>query len=142
MCYCAVFCLFVLTLHFFTVPSSIASIQNETVPEGGTVTLSCNASGIPSPMVSWFKADGQRIDQSELVLTHINRSEAGEYRCEASNECGNASETATIDVQCKFFFLTFYMYVNYIINLNLKFYCMYQTFYYINEVIIAGKEGL
>ena len=104
MCYCAVFCLFVLTWHFFTVPSSIASIQNETVPEGKIVTLSCSASGIPPPMVSWFKADGQRIDQSELILTHINRSEAGEYRCEASNECGNASETATIDVQCKFFF--------------------------------------
>ena len=100
MCYCI---LFVLTLHFFTVPSSIASIQNETVTEGDNVTLSCSASGIPSPMVSWFKADGQRIDASEFVLTNINRSESGEYRCEASNECGNASETATIDVQCKFF---------------------------------------
>ena len=65
------------------------------------MTLSCNASGIPSPIVSWIKADGQRIDQSELVFTNIKRSEAGEYRCEASNECGNALETATIDVQCK-----------------------------------------
>ena len=76
-------------------------IQNETITEGGNVTLSCQASGIPPPMVSWFKADGQRVDGSELVLKNINRSEAGEYRCEASNECGNASETATIDVQCK-----------------------------------------
>ena len=76
------------------------------------MTLSCNASGIPPPMVSWFKADGQRIDQSELVLTNINRSEAGEYRCEASNECGNASETATIDVQCKLTVTyTLYMYL-------------------------------
>ena len=83
-------------------PSSIQAIQNKTATEGDNVTLSCNASGIPPPMVSWIKADGQRIDVSELVLTHINRSEAGEYRCEASNECGNASETATIDVHCKF----------------------------------------
>ena len=82
-------------------PSSIQAIQNATVPEGGAVTLSCNASGVPSPMVSWFKDDGQRIDASELVLTNINRSEAGEYRCEVSNECGNASETTTIDVWCK-----------------------------------------
>ena len=82
-------------------PSSIQPVQKETITEAGAVILLCNASGIPSPMVSWFKADGQRIDGSELVLTHINRSEAGEYRCEASNECGNASETATIDVQCK-----------------------------------------
>ena len=127
--------------YLFTVPSSIEAIQNATVPEGGAVTLSCNATGIPSPMVSWFKADGQRIEASELVLTHINRSEAGEYRCEASNECGNASETATIDVQCKFFSSNI-LHVCKLHHLNLKFYCMYHTFYYINEVIVAGKEGL
>ena len=86
---------------FIAVPSSIQPIQNKTVTEGNNVTLSCQASGTSPPMVSWIKFDGQRIDGSELVLTHINRSEAGEYRCEASNECGNASETATIDVQCK-----------------------------------------
>ena len=95
-----------LLLHFFlcilTVPSSIQTIQNKTVTEGGSVTLSCNASGTPTPMVSWIKADGQRVNGSELVLTNINRNETGEYRCEASNECGNASETATIAVQCKF----------------------------------------
>ena len=68
--------------------------------------MSCNASGIPPPMVSWIKVGGPvRIDGSELVFTHINRIEAGKYRCEASNECGNSSETATIEVQCKYQFL-------------------------------------
>ena len=92
---------FVKYFSFFTVPSSIDAIQNETVTEGGSVTLSCNASGTPTPMVSWIKADGQRVNGSELVLTNINRNETGEYRCEASNECGNANETAHINVQCK-----------------------------------------
>ena len=87
---------------FIAVRSSIQAIDNKTATESDNVTLSCQASGTPLPMVSWIRVDGQRIDASELVLTHINRSEAGEYRCEASNECGNASETATIDVQCKF----------------------------------------
>ena len=75
--------------------------------EGENVTLSCNATGIPLPMVSWIKVDGHMTvsNGSELVFTNINRSEAGEYRCEASNECGNASETATIEVQCKYQFL-------------------------------------
>ena len=36
-----------------------------------------------------------------MEVTQINRTEAGEYKCEASNECGNAIETATVDVQCK-----------------------------------------
>ena len=83
------------------VPLSIQPIQNKTVTEGDNVTLSCQASGTFPPMVSWIKFGGKRIAESELVLTNINRSEAGEYKCEASNECGNASERATIDVQCK-----------------------------------------
>ena len=82
--------------------SSIYPIQNETITEGGSVTLSCNATGIPSPMVSWIKVDGgERFDVSELLFTNINRSQAREYRCEASNQCGNTSETARIFVQCK-----------------------------------------
>ena len=85
------------------VPSMIYPIRNETITEGDSVTLSCNASGIPSPIVSWIKVDGHMTMsiESELEFTNIARSEAGEYRCEASNKCGNASETARIFVQCK-----------------------------------------
>ena len=68
------------------------------------MTLTCQASGMPHPMVSWIKSDVQRSNGSLLVLTNISRSEAGEYRCEASNQCGNASEAATVDVQCKCFY--------------------------------------
>ena len=73
--------------------------------EGEDVTVSCNASGTPPLIVSWIKVDGHVTvsNGSELVFTNINRSEAGEYRCEASNECGNASQTATIEVQCKLY---------------------------------------
>ena len=86
----------------FTVSSSIQPIQNEAVTEGGNVTLFCNASGMPSPSVSWIKVGGGELtNRSELVFTNINRSEAGEYRCEASNLCGNDSKSATIDVQCE-----------------------------------------
>ena len=82
--------------------SLIYPIQNETITEAGSVTLSCNATGMPSPMVSWIKVDGgERFNSSELVFTNIKRTQAGEYRCEAGNECGNASETTTVEVQCK-----------------------------------------
>ena len=86
----------------FTVPSAIHPIPDETITEGDNVTLSCNASGMPSPMVSWIKVGcHMSTGSSELAFTNINRTQAGEYRCEASNECGNASETARIFVQCK-----------------------------------------
>ncbi|CAH3161318.1 unnamed protein product, partial [Pocillopora meandrina] len=86
----------------FTVPSSITQItQDQNVTEGDNLTLTCNASGRPQPKVSWIKPGGQRQYGHMLEFTNINRSQAGEYKCEASNECSNATETATIDVQYK-----------------------------------------
>nr|XP_058962910.1 hemicentin-2-like [Pocillopora verrucosa] len=84
------------------VPSSITQItQDQNVTEGDNLTLTCNASGMPQPNVSWIKPGGQHQYGHMLEFTNINRSQAGEYKCEASNECGNATETATIDVQYK-----------------------------------------
>ena len=83
-------------------PSSIQPIGDEAIIEGGNVTLSCSTSGIPSPSVWWIKvSSGQGNNGTELVFKNINRSEAGEYRCEASNLCGNATESARVDVLCK-----------------------------------------
>ena len=65
------------------------------------MTLSCHVSGVPAPTVSWIKPGGQRHNGHMLEVTHINRTQAGEYRYEASKEYGNATKTATIDVQCK-----------------------------------------
>ncbi|XP_068686468.1 hemicentin-1-like isoform X1 [Montipora foliosa] len=82
------------------VSSFIMPISNEVITEGGTLNLSCPATGIPPPTVFWMKtSNGERTDGTELVIRNISRSEAGEYRCEATNPCGNASESATIDVQ-------------------------------------------
>ena len=84
------------------VPSAIMPISNEVITEGGNLNLSCPDTGIPPPTVFWVKtSNGQRTNGTELVFKNIRRSEAGEYRCEASNPCGDASESATIDVQCK-----------------------------------------
>ena len=86
----------------FAVSSSIQPIADEAIIKGGSVNLSCSASGIPSPSVSWIKVSGgQRTDGTELVFTNINRSEAGEYICEANNLCGNATASVRVDVLCK-----------------------------------------
>ena len=83
------------------VPSSIKAMDDKKVIEGDNVTLMCNLSGIPTPMVSWMIAGSQRVSGYKLEVININRSQALEYKCEASNERGNATETVTIDVQCK-----------------------------------------
>lgn len=94
----------VLQFHFsFTAPSSITEItQDKNITEGYNVTLSCYVSRVPSPTVSWIKPSGQRHNGQMLEFTHINRTQTGEYKCEASNECGNATEVTNIDVQCKY----------------------------------------
>ena len=82
-------------------PSTVQPLQNETITEGGNLNLSCNVSGSPSPVVSWVRiSTGERF-VSVLQLRNVSRNEARDYRCEASNECGNASEAQNIDVQCK-----------------------------------------
>ena len=87
----------------FAVPSSIVQItQDQNVTEGQNLTLMCNVSGIPPPMVSWMTPDSRRVSGYKLNVTNINRTQAGEYKCEASNECGNATETANIIVLRKF----------------------------------------
>ena len=66
------------------------------------MTLICNVSGIPQPVVSWINVQsGEKFAGNVLEIENISRQKAGEYRCEASNPCGNATESATIDVQCK-----------------------------------------
>ena len=86
----------------FSVPPSILPIGNETIIEGGNVTLTCNASGSPAPTVYWVKTSNRdRFNGTILVLTSINRSKAGEYKCVASNPCNTTTELTDIDVQCK-----------------------------------------
>ena len=61
-----------------------------------------SASGTPQTTVFWIGvASGQRTNSSVLEFTNISRSEAGVYRCEASNECGSAVEAVNITVQCE-----------------------------------------
>ena len=82
--------------------ASIQSIEDQFIIESHNATVFCNASGTPQLMVFWINvASGQQTNSSVLEFTNINRSEAGEYRCEASNECGSASEAVNVTVQCK-----------------------------------------
>ena len=84
-----------------SVPSPIQAMDDKKVIEGDNVTLMCYVSRMPTPMVSWMTPESQHVKGYKLEVANIHRSEAGEYTCEASNECGNTTETATIDVQCK-----------------------------------------
>ena len=77
------------------------------------MTLSCNTTGNPVPIISWTRngspvdtRDNPRISFSgrkqQLIITNVSRAESGEYRCVARNRLGNDTSNATsLDVQCK-----------------------------------------
>ena len=83
-------------------PVSIQSIADQFLVERRNTSFICNASGTPQPTVFWINfASGQRTNSSVLKFTNVNRNEAGEYRCEASNDCGSAVEAVNVTVQCE-----------------------------------------
>ena len=71
--------------------------------EGENRTLTCNVSGSPVLTVTWTEVSSS--SQSEGVMryhTNISRSnDAGEYKCEATNDCGSSSASTFLTVLCK-----------------------------------------
>ena len=78
---------------------------NNTINEGRTLTLTCNASGSESIEYNWFLPNKTNIISNTLQIDNINRREAGNYNCTASSTADNKTLTAfnntTITVFCK-----------------------------------------
>ncbi|XP_071965960.1 uncharacterized protein [Antedon mediterranea] len=76
---------------------------NITTIEGGNITLTCEATGRPSPTFSWT-FNGQPLDGKYSNLLHleqVNSSTAGTYACQASNAVTSVS-SLQCDVKVEF----------------------------------------
>lgn len=92
-------------------PPGIANVSNDQVAcEGSLVTLSCNATGKPTPNISWTKVEDNGTDSAPLlpamdgkyVMSNIQRSVNGTYRCTADNGVGApVNRTVRVKVECK-----------------------------------------
>ncbi|XP_053741667.1 protogenin B-like [Synchiropus splendidus] len=73
-------------------PRIIAGPRNVTVSLHQTVVLECVATGNPSPIISWSRADSKPIDvynakvlgNGNLVITDVNPKHSGVYLCRAT----------------------------------------------------------
>ncbi|XP_062857960.1 hemicentin-1 [Trichomycterus rosablanca] len=97
-----------ITVH---VPASISGQigrpENVSVVVRNPVALTCEASGIPLPVITWLK-DGQPISLSgsvrvisggrSLRLTHASVEDAGRYTCVVSNVAGEDRKNFDLDV--------------------------------------------
>uniref|UniRef100_A0A452UY39 Ig-like domain-containing protein n=1 Tax=Ursus maritimus TaxID=29073 RepID=A0A452UY39_URSMA len=72
--------------------------------QGMEVSVSCSASGYPTPHISWsreghaLQEDSRiRVDaQGTLIIQGVAPEDAGNYSCQAANEVGTDEETVTL----------------------------------------------
>ena len=88
---------------FVTVaPSLITTPADQTVIESDTATFYCNATGHPTPKITWIK-DGKTVGEGNALSIETNRNHSGKYWCLAENGLNStANASAILDVQCKY----------------------------------------
>ncbi|XP_068747392.1 hemicentin-1-like [Montipora capricornis] len=81
--------------------------RNQTVPEGKTTNISCEAKGVPLPKLSWKFDKGElsptavimnTSDGSLLQLPNTTKRMEGRYKCRATNKAGEEHSTSILHV--------------------------------------------
>ena len=82
------------------------------VKENQWFNITLEATGYPIPITyQWFHPSGRQltndelnifVNQGQLAVTNIQRSDSGTYRCAASNLVGSTEVNITLNVLCKF----------------------------------------
>lgn len=96
---------FLKVLYFF-----LQGLKNMNVTEGELVTLECQISGHPAPVIMWFRED-YKIETSidfqisyenglaQLVIREAFAEDSGRFTCTATNEAGTVSTSCYLLVQ-------------------------------------------
>ena len=78
--------------------------MNLTVVQGNDVRLPCRASGVPAPVITWYRKDRgsmprrHRVNNGRLHIPDISKAEGGTFVCLATNVLGSKTTEATITV--------------------------------------------
>uniref|UniRef100_A0A3P8S970 Ig-like domain-containing protein n=1 Tax=Amphiprion percula TaxID=161767 RepID=A0A3P8S970_AMPPE len=84
-------------------PVATVSATEMTVVEGHTVTMECQASGSPSPVITWSKLRAplpwkHTVAGGVLTLTSVGRQDSGQYICNATNIHGYSEAYTQMEV--------------------------------------------
>ncbi|KFV61221.1 Basement membrane-specific heparan sulfate proteoglycan core protein, partial [Dryobates pubescens] len=87
-------------------PRALINIRTavQTVLAGTTVELECLGLGDPRPHVTWSKVGGQirpgvLVHEGTLTMEQVERADAGQYRCTATNPLGTVQSHVILHVQ-------------------------------------------
>lgn len=85
-------------------------LKNINVTEGESLTMECQISGHPSPVIMWFRED-YKIESSidfqisyedgraQLLIREAFAEDSGRFTCTATNEAGTVSTSCYLLVQ-------------------------------------------
>ena len=99
-----------LILSYVLAPATITNVSSdEHLLEGSDLQLFCVASGRPTPDITWVRIFPSS-SVSEVLhrntawdFKNVSRTDAGTYRCTASNGVGNSvSRTLQVNVECEY----------------------------------------
>ena len=85
-------------------PAVAISPTKLTVNEGSSASFQCSVTGNPEPAVTWSRVNSQSVLSQSAVsggmfrLRNVKGSDAGIYRCSATNILGNAKEDSQLVV--------------------------------------------
>ncbi|XP_034146064.1 obscurin isoform X5 [Esox lucius] len=99
------------TIPAWSMPDFDELLADCTAELGQTVKLACKVTGVPKPVVIWYK-DGRPVEADPhhiiiedpdgsctLILDNMTASDSGQYMCFATSTAGNASTLGKITVQ-------------------------------------------
>ena len=85
-------------------PAVAVSPTTLTVNEGSSALFQCSVTGNPNPVVAWSRVNSQSVLSQSAIsggmfrLRTVKGSDAGIYRCSATNILGNASQDTQLIV--------------------------------------------
>ena len=88
-------------------PMVAVSPAKLTVNEGSSALFQCSVTGNPEPAVTWSRVHSESVLSQSAVsrgmfrLRNVKGSDAGIYRCSATNILGNAKEDSQLVVNGK-----------------------------------------
>ena len=101
-----------LLFYFLSVkPTGIALSPNvlvHRVNEGSKVDITCSVShSNPSAQFKWTKYGSVAFSKTNVMLSFatVNRTDAGNYTCNASNAHGHVAKQIELVVLCKYYFM-------------------------------------